>query len=156
MKQLLLLNGPNLNLLGTREPHIYGKSGLQEIESELAAFLKEEGWGLKSFQSNHEGALIDAIHEANQHYEGIIFNPAAYTHTSVALRDAISAVEVPVIEVHISNVHNREAFRRESLLAPVCWGQIAGLGTLGYKAAALAFLEEDKRKDDKSGETGQV
>ncbi|SET61544.1 3-dehydroquinate dehydratase [Salinibacillus kushneri] len=148
MKRLLLLNGPNLNLLGTREPDIYGQSGLEEIERDLQAFLIEEGWDLISFQSNHEGELIDAIHQANHQYEGIIFNPAAYTHTSVALRDAISAVNVPVIEVHISNVHSREAFRRESLLAPVCWGQIAGLGTIGYKAAALAFLEEDKRKDD--------
>ncbi|MRG86561.1 type II 3-dehydroquinate dehydratase [Salinibacillus xinjiangensis] len=144
MKRLLMLNGPNLNLLGKREPTIYGNSGLEEVETELRELLDVHGWGLSCFQSNHEGELIDHIHKAEGQFEGIIFNPAAYTHTSVALRDAISAISVPVIEVHISNVHNREPFRRESLLAPVCWGQIAGLGTIGYKVAAQAFLEAEK------------
>ncbi|MBB6454237.1 3-dehydroquinate dehydratase-2 [Salirhabdus euzebyi] len=147
MNQLLLLNGPNLNLLGKREPHIYGNSGLDEIENEVRMLLQKHGWELSSFQSNHEGELIEAIQKSDGKYKGIIFNPAAYTHTSVALRDAISAVDVPVIEVHLSNVHNREPFRRESLLAPVCWGQISGLGAIGYSVAAHAFLEMHKRKD---------
>lgn len=140
MKPLLLLNGPNLNRLGKREPGIYGKETLTDIEEELSELVKGYNLGLDSYQSNHEGDLVDQIHQADGQYEGIIFNPGAYTHTSIALRDAISSISVPVIEVHISNVHKRESFRHTSLLAPVCYGQIVGLGTKGYKLAALAFL----------------
>ncbi|WP_186575817.1 type II 3-dehydroquinate dehydratase [Aquibacillus kalidii] len=142
MKQLLLLNGPNLNRLGKREPGIYGSRTLQDIEQTVSDLVQTYGYKMDAFQSNHEGELIDRIHEADGVYEGIIFNPGAYTHTSVALRDAISSIEVPVIEVHLSNVHSREEFRHTSMLAPVCKGQIVGLGDQGYKLAALALLPE--------------
>ncbi|WP_102027056.1 type II 3-dehydroquinate dehydratase [Salirhabdus sp. Marseille-P4669] len=151
MNRLLLLNGPNLNLLGKREPDIYGHESLETIEEEIRELLLAHNWGMDAMQTNHEGELVDAIQQSDGKYDGIIFNPAAYTHTSIALRDAISAIEVPVIEVHISNVHSRESFRRESLLAPVCWGQVVGLGMLGYKLAALAFLEREKREDGING-----
>ncbi|KGX90896.1 3-dehydroquinate dehydratase [Pontibacillus halophilus JSM 076056 = DSM 19796] len=141
MKQLLLLNGPNLNLLGKREPDIYGATTLKDVEQEVRTFVEDRGGTMKSYQSNHEGGLIDAIQEARGTIDGIIFNPGAYTHTSIALRDAIASVDIPVVEVHISNVHQREEFRHTSLLAPVCVGQIVGLGTAGYQLAAQALLE---------------
>lgn len=142
MKRLLLMNGPNINLLGKREKGIYGDFTLQTIEATLNKLVQEHGGELDCFQSNHEGELIDYLHQANEKsYDGIIFNPAAYTHTSVALRDAIAAIDIPVIEVHISNVHKREAFRQQSMLAAVCYGQIVGLGMNSYRLAALAFLE---------------
>ncbi|MCP8616830.1 type II 3-dehydroquinate dehydratase [Salirhabdus salicampi] len=143
MKRLLMLNGPNLNMLGQREPHIYGFDTLQTIEEDIRTYVQTYNWELDAYQSNHEGHLIDKLQQSNGKYEGIIFNPAAYTHTSVALRDAISAIDTPVIEVHLSNVHARESFRSKSLLAPVCKGQISGLGVVGYKLAAQAFLETD-------------
>ncbi|WP_226035045.1 type II 3-dehydroquinate dehydratase [Aquibacillus saliphilus] len=142
MERLLLLNGPNLNMLGKREPGIYGVTSLQDIERNLSKLTKTYNYQLDSFQSNHEGELIDKIQEADGSYQGIIFNPGAFTHTSVAIRDAISSITVPVIEVHISNVHKRESFRHTSLLAPVCKGQIVGLGPKGYQLAAIALLEE--------------
>ena len=142
MKRYLLLNGPNLNRLGQREPDVYGSETLTDIEQSLTELVESYGCKLASHQSNHEGKLIDWIHEAEGNYDGIIFNPGAYTHTSIALRDAISSVSVPVIEVHISNVYKRESFRHTSLLAPVCFGQVVGLGSKGYKLAALAFLQE--------------
>ncbi|KGP72934.1 type II 3-dehydroquinate dehydratase [Pontibacillus yanchengensis] len=148
MKELLLLNGPNLNLLGEREPGVYGAVTLEDIERQVRDICKQEGWQLKSFQSNHEGDLVDAIHEARHSSKGIIFNPGAYTHTSVALRDAISGVNVPMIEVHISNVHKRESFRHTSLLSPVSWGQIVGLGPIGYQLAAKAFIDHFKEDTD--------
>ncbi|WP_077625040.1 type II 3-dehydroquinate dehydratase [Sediminibacillus massiliensis] len=145
MNRLLLLNGPNLNRLGIREPSIYGTETLKDVESSLRMLLESHGWQLDAYQSNHEGELIDSLHGAEGKYDGVIFNPAAYTHTSVALRDAISSISVPVIEVHLSNVHAREEFRHTSMLAPVCRGQIVGLGTTGYRIAALTFLEENKK-----------
>ncbi|TMN20786.1 type II 3-dehydroquinate dehydratase [Lentibacillus cibarius] len=141
MNRLLLLNGPNINLLGKREKEVYGEFTLQTVEHELSALVCEYGGELDSFQSNHEGELIDCLHRANGKYDGILFNPAAYTHTSVALRDAIAAIDTPVIEVHISNVHQRETFRHQSMLAAVCYGQIVGFGKNSYRLAALAFLE---------------
>lgn len=138
----LCLNGPNLNRLGKREPQIYGHETLQDIENDLRTLAEQFGAELALKQSNHEGQLIDWIYEAEDgDIDGIIFNPGAYTHTSVALRDCIAGVDVPVIEVHISNVHKREAFRHHSYLAPVCVGQITGLGTFGYQAALRMFLE---------------
>lgn len=132
--RILVMNGPNLNLLGTRETNIYGQQTLSDVESELLAAFP--GLSLQFFQSNHEGALVDRLHEAHMDGTfGVVLNAGAYTHTSVALRDAIKAVDLPVIEVHISNVHARESFRGHSFLAPVCQGQISGLGTAGYRMA---------------------
>ncbi|MFZ3580440.1 type II 3-dehydroquinate dehydratase [Virgibacillus sp. DJP39] len=145
MKRLLLLNGPNLNMLGKRENDIYGDFTLGDIENSLGTLLMEKGYKLECFQSNHEGELIDKLQESNGVFDGVIFNPAAYTHTSIALRDTIKAIQTPVIEVHISNVHQREEFRHKSLLAPVCYGQIVGLGITGYKLAAMAFLENRQK-----------
>lgn len=151
MKEILLLNGPNLNLLGTREPSVYGTVTLQDIERQVQSVCDPHGVTVKAYQSNHEGALVDAIHEAMSTASGIIFNPGAYTHTSVALRDAIAGVGLPMIEVHISNVHKRESFRHTSLLAPVSLGQIVGLGSLGYSLAAQALLDHIY-KEEKHGE----
>ncbi len=136
---LLILNGPNLNLLGTREPDVYGRGDLKELEQSLAFAFPETEFSF--FQSNHEGALIDRLHQAvGETVEGIVFNPGGYTHTSVALRDAIAAIPIPVIEVHLSNVHAREAFRHQSLTAAVCAGQIVGLGRQGYHLAVRYLL----------------
>lgn len=135
---ILILNGPNLNLLGTREPDTYGHKTLADLESELRKTFSN--LSLAFFQSNHEGALIDRLHQAHQDgVDGIVFNPGAYTHTSIALRDAIAGIDPPVLEVHLSNVHAREAFRHRSLLAPVCIGQISGLGMAGYHLAVRYF-----------------
>ncbi|GAA0443570.1 type II 3-dehydroquinate dehydratase [Lentibacillus halophilus] len=147
MNRLLLMNGPNINLLGKREKDVYGEFTLQTIEKELIDLAHQYGGEMDSFQSNHEGDLTDCLHEANGQYYGILFNPAAYTHTSIALRDAIAAIDTPVIEVHISNVHGREAFRHQSMLAAECYGQIVGFGKDSYRLAALAFLEKMERTD---------
>jgi len=132
MKKILIINGPNLNLLGTREPEIYGKFTLADIENKLKDFAKKMNVEIECFQSNHEGEIVDKIGGAKNNFEGIIINPAAYTHTSVAIRDAIASVEIPVIEVHISNIYSREQFRHNSFIAPVAVGQISGLGVDGY------------------------
>lgn len=141
MKRLLLLNGPNLNMLGQREKDIYGQFTLKDIENDLKQLLHPYGYQLDSYQSNHEGELIDHLQKADGLYKGIIFNPAAYTHTSIALYDAIKAIQTPVIEVHISNIHRREAYRQTSMIAGACYGQIVGMGIKSYRLAALAFLE---------------
>lgn len=140
MAKVLVLHGPNLNLLGTREPEIYGSTTLEDVNALLRKRAEEAGLGIDFLQSNHEGVLVDAVQQANHKYDYIIFNAAAFTHYSIALRDAIAAIEVPVIEVHISNVHQREDFRHTSVLAPVAMGQICGLGVASYLAALEAVI----------------
>lgn len=136
MKTIGILNGPNLNRLGKREPEIYGSETLEDLEQQLKKAAEMLNCTIRFFQSNHEGELVDTIYEyADSGCDGLIFNPGAYTHTSIALRDAISGSELPTIEVHISNVHKRESFRHQSMLAPVCIGAIAGLGLKGYSYA---------------------
>lgn len=142
MPSILVLNGPNLNLLGKREPDIYGELSLEAINSRLEKQAKKVGIQLKFFQSNIEGELINALHDARNWALGVIFNPGGYTHTSVAIRDAIAAIEIPVIEVHLSNIDGREEFRRISLISPVCKGSIAGFGWLSYWLALQAFTAE--------------
>ena len=149
MGKVLVLHGPNLNLLGTREPEIYGCPTLSDINRMMAERAQAAGVAIDFFQSNHEGALVDAIQEARGRYDFIIFNAAAYTHYSIALRDAIAAVQIPVIEVHISNIHKREAFRHTSVLAPVVLGQICGLGTDSYMAALEAVIRKLAAKEEK-------
>jgi 3-dehydroquinate dehydratase-2 len=136
VKKLLLLNGPNLNLLGTREPAVYGSETLADVERAAKAQAATAGATIECFQSNHEGALIDRIHAAKtEGVDAIVINPAGLTHTSVALRDAFAAVEIPFVEVHISNIHQREAFRHHSFLSAIASGTICGLGTDGYRYA---------------------
>jgi 3-dehydroquinate dehydratase-2 len=134
-KSLLLLNGPNLNLLGTREPQLYGFTTLRDVESSAKAQAASLGIELETFQSNHEGALIDRIHAARGKVDVIIINPAGYTHTSVAIRDALLGVGIPFIEIHITNTHSREAFRHHSYLTDKASALIMGMGTFGYTAA---------------------
>jgi 3-dehydroquinate dehydratase-2 len=138
--KILVLNGPNLNLLGKREPDVYGVETLDSINSELLKIASGIGVFLEFFQSNSEGALVDAIHGASGSFNGIIINPAAYTHTSIAIRDAISAVALPVVEVHLSNVYSREEFRHKSYIAPVAIGQISGFGSAGYELALKGLV----------------
>jgi 3-dehydroquinate dehydratase II len=140
MARLLILNGPNLNLLGTREPGVYGTVTLAEVEAMATAHAAARGAAVTCLQSNHEGALIDAIHAARGVQDGIVLNAGAYTHSSVALRDAIAGAAIPTVEVHLSNIHAREGFRHRSLIAPVVLGQIAGFGPLGYILAIDALL----------------
>ena len=135
-KNILLLNGPNLNLLGTREPDIYGRTTLDDIVSDMRALVEAAGGKLSSFQSNHEGALIDRIHQAQRdHVDAIVINPGGLTHTSVSLRDALAGVNIPFFEVHISNIHQREPFRHHSYLSGIAKGVIYGFGTDGYRMA---------------------
>jgi 3-dehydroquinate dehydratase-2 len=138
--RIVVLHGPNLNLLGTREPEVYGHTTLADIDADLARWAAQLGVDLTTFQSNHEGALIDEIQASRAQAAAIIINPGGYTHTSVALRDALAAVALPVIEVHLSNVAAREEFRHRSLIAPIAVGQIVGLGAIGYRLALEAAV----------------
>lgn len=142
MPALLVLHGPNLNLLGIREPGIYGELSLEEINQRLMKSAEKLGFQLKTYQSNVEGELINALHESRTWATGVIFNPGGYTHTSVALRDAVAAIQIPVIEVHLSNVAGRDEFRHVSMIAPVCKGTIAGFGWRSYWLALQVFAEE--------------
>lgn len=139
--KFLLLNGPNLNMLGTREPEKYGTVTLEYIEKNLKEVAKQNNVELSCYQSNHEGDLIDKIQASNGNFDGIIFNAGGYTHTSVALRDAIASVNTPVVEIHMTNIHTREEFRHNSLISPVCIGQICGFGENSYKLGFYALLE---------------
>lgn len=141
MKSILLVNGPNLNLLGTRQPEVYGSTTLAEVEATSRDYADSCGATLSAFQSNHEGALIDALHSAKGVHDGIILNAGAYTHTSIALMDAIASIDLPVIELHLSNIHAREGFRHKSYIAPVAVGQICGFGPKGYQLAIDALLD---------------
>ena len=140
MKNILLMNGPNLDMLGIREPGVYGDDTLESIEHEVGEYALQHGAVVDCFQSNHEGALIDKLHEAHGVYDGIVYNPGAHTHYSYALRDAVAAINVPVIEVHISDVDNREDFRKVSVFDGVVAGKIAGHGKKGYLEAVDAIL----------------
>ena len=140
MKKILVLNGPNLNLLGVREPDVYGTVTLADIEREVTEYAAERGASVDCFQSNHEGALIDKLHEARGAYDGIVYNPGAHTHYSYALRDAVSSIDVPTVEVHLSDISAREEFRRISVIAPVRVAQIKGKGKEGYKEAVDVLL----------------
>ena len=139
MRSILVLHGPNLNMLGEREPEVYGRMTLAEIDRRLSELGQQMDIEVRSFQSNSEGALIDALQEARTWANAVIFNPGGYTHTSVALRDAVAGIGIPVVEVHLSNVHAREEFRRISMIAPVCVGSIVGFGWRSYVLALQAL-----------------
>ncbi|RJE19300.1 hypothetical protein PHISCL_08357 [Aspergillus sclerotialis] len=145
-KSILLINGPNLNLLGTREPHIYGTTTLADVEKSSKAHAASLGATLETFQSNHEGAIIDRIHEARNNVDGIIINPGGFTHTSVAIRDALLGTSIPFIELHVTNVHARESWRHHSYLSDKAVGIIAGLGVFGYKVAVEFVVKEFKER----------
>jgi len=138
--KILVIHGPNLNTLGTREPEIYGRKTLDDINRDLKAKGDQLGAAVETFQSNHEGAIVEKIQEAIGRHKGLIINPAAFTHTSVAIRDAVLLLEIPIVEVHLSNIYKRESFRHKSLLADVVTGQIAGMGVIGYSLALEAVI----------------
>jgi len=145
MKPILVIHGPNLDLLGKREPQIYGTTTIAEINQALEDLAKKEGATVEAFQSNHEGEIVSKIGSAAEKFGGILINPAAYTHTSVAIRDAISATGLAVVEVHLSNIYAREAFRHQSLIAPVVRGQISGFGLQSYELGLLALVRMLKK-----------
>jgi len=140
MAKILIIHGPNLNLLGKREPQIYGKVSLEQINKSLKKMAKEKGVELEIVQTNHEGEIVEIIGKAKGRFDGIVINPAAYTHTSVAIRDALEAVKIPTVEVHLSNIYAREDFRQKSLIAPVVKGQISGFGLYSYLLGLEAIL----------------
>lgn len=146
--RILIVNGPNLNLLGQREPHLYGDTTLDELNGRLTDLAKELKLEIAFFQSNTEGALIDFIQKESQSADGLIINPGAFTHYSIALRDAINGVGIDAIEVHISNIYAREEFRHKSVIAPVCLGQITGLGHYAYALAISFFADHTSEEND--------
>lgn len=139
--KLLIINGPNLNMLGIREPEKYGNATFADIEKDLYAYSFELGIDIESFQSNHEGEIIDKIQKAIGNFDGIVINPGGYSHTSVAIRDAVSSINLPCVEVHMTNIHAREEFRHKSIIAPVCVGQITGFGQNSYKLGMKALCD---------------
>lgn len=155
--KIVVIQGPNLNMLGIREQNIYGPMKLEDIHGQMKAFAEQQKMEIEFFQSNLEGEIVDRIQECLGDANGIIINPAAYTHTSIAIRDAISAVQIPTLEVHLSNIYQREEFRHKSLIAPVCSGQITGMGPFGYHLAMVGMtqvLNEVKmRKEQQSQAT---
>ena len=148
MKKILVIHGPNLNLLGEREPGVYGSDTFESINAEIIAKAERSGFACDIFQSNHEGEIIDKLHDARKNYDGVIINAGAYTHYSYAIRDAISAIKIPVVEVHMSNIHAREEFRHHSVISPVCVGQIAGFGKAPYLLAVEALAEIFKEEEE--------
>lgn len=146
MIRVLVLNGPNLNLLGEREPGVYGAARLADIEAAITSLSEELGVEVIFYQSNHEGSLIDALHDARETCHAVVFNPGALTHYSYALRDAVASIDIPVVECHLSNIHAREEFRRQSVIAPVCAGQISGLGVSSYMLALRAAARLAKER----------
>lgn len=149
MIKVLVINGPNLNMLGTREPDTYGNLTLHGLEELILDFAKELDVKIDFFQSNHEGDIIDKIHRTYDAYDAFIINPGAFTHYSYAIRDAIASIKIPVLEVHLSNIHAREEFRKTSVIAPVCLGQISGLGEFSYIAAIITIDKYLKKRSDK-------
>jgi len=139
--KIVVIQGPNLNMLGIREKSIYGPMKLEDIHSQMRTFAEQNKLEIEFFQSNLEGEIVDRIQECLGDADGIIINPAAYTHTSIAIRDALSAVQIPAIEVHLSNIHQREEFRHKSMTAPVCAGQIVGMGPFGYHLAMIGMVQ---------------
>ena len=140
-KKIIVIHGPNLNMLGEREPHIYGHQSLDEINAELQAHGERLGIDVETFQSNHEGEIVDRIQQALDNCDGIIINPAAYTHTSVAIRDALAMLDIPLIEIHLSNINKRESFRHQSMIADIVAARIAGFGSHGYRLALEGMAE---------------
>ncbi|MBE9030951.1 type II 3-dehydroquinate dehydratase [filamentous cyanobacterium LEGE 11480] len=153
MASILILHGPNLNLLGRREPGVYGSASLMDVNRMLEQEAQLLGVAVAVFQSNHEGALIDQIHAALESHQGILINPGAYTHTSVALRDAIAGVNIPAVEVHLSNIHRREEFRHHSYIAPVAIGQISGFGPESYRLGLRALVTYLNQIKDTAADT---
>ncbi len=147
--KILIINGVNMNMLGVREPDKYGTMTLKDLEKSLYSYSFELGVDIETFQSNHEGEIVEKIQSAYGNVDGIVINPAAYTHTSVAIRDAIAAVNIPAVEIHMTNIHSREDFRHNSLIAPVCIAQISGFGAQSYKLGLKGLVEFLKDKNNK-------
>jgi len=158
--KVVVIQGPNLNMLGVREQNIYGPMKLDDIHAQMQGFAEQNGVEIEFFQSNLEGEIVDRLQECLGDADGIVINPAAYTHTSIAIRDAISAIQIPTVEVHLSNIHQREEFRHTSLTAPVCSGQIVGFGPFGYHLAMLSVIqimnEVKAMRDSQQGQEAQV